>query len=156
AGRGLHARRAWALFALEVWHRIYLDYDYSTRDNLTFSDLGLPLPSANGARTAEAQRARRGTERPSKEGATTPSSLHRICAEVTSADERPLSILMAAESDPTQVTGGPSRLLREWSTRLAARGHTVTVMAPRADSQQAIRETWSGVEIHRFDAAAGH
>jgi len=40
-GRDDVSQHIWALFLLELWHRIFIDQDLSRRPNLGFQDLGL-------------------------------------------------------------------------------------------------------------------
>jgi asparagine synthase (glutamine-hydrolysing) len=157
AGRGRHAGHLWALFALEIWHRIYLDHDHSSRADLTFEDLGLTLSVGKRSFTAQPQRKPIADDRSpaAHEGGRRSAVGGRPSLSLCAA-ERPLAILMATDDEPTVVTGGSSRLLREWSTRLAARGHSVTVLTRRSGPEQPARESWSDVDLVRYSAVAGH
>jgi asparagine synthase (glutamine-hydrolysing) len=170
AGRGRCARCLWALFALELWHRIYLDDDYSARADLTFEDLGLPCRRGVG-RDGETGGRGDGATRWDPEGpavshpllpvgfapgSNDPVSPSPRLPVAKTAPSRPLAILMAAEDDPMVVTGGSSRLLREWSTRLAARGHAVTVLTRRRGPEEPARESWSNLDLVRYSAVARH
>jgi glycosyltransferase involved in cell wall biosynthesis len=68
---------------------------------------------------------------------------------------RPLTVLMAAEVDPVQVTRGAERVLSEHSRRLAARGHRVTVLTRRTDPTLPAQEEVGGVRILRHEVPPG-
>ncbi len=121
AGRQDFSQHLWALVVLELWHRMYIDTDLSTRTELTFSDLGLP-------EVAEPPRS-----------ATAP-------AEPRSSR---LRVLMSADVDPVHVIGGAERVLNNHALRLAQRGHAVTVLTRREDPSLPAEETYRGVRVVR-------
>jgi glycosyltransferase involved in cell wall biosynthesis len=68
--------------------------------------------------------------------------------------ERPaLSILMVAEADPVRLEGGAERVLQQYSRRLAARGHAVTVVTRRDSEDLPAEETVAGVRVIRHAIA---
>ncbi len=47
-GRNDVSQHIWALLIFELWHRMYIDRDYSDRPDLTFADLDLGSPASGG------------------------------------------------------------------------------------------------------------
>jgi glycosyltransferase involved in cell wall biosynthesis len=112
-----------------------VDRDLSQHQDLTLAELTHALPPAGRAG---------GVFAPSPWIFGTPVSGR--------GDERPISLLLATEADPAAPAAEASRLVREWSARLAARGHRVTVLTPGDRKAGAADfEILDGVEIVRFD-----
>jgi glycosyltransferase involved in cell wall biosynthesis len=60
-----------------------------------------------------------------------------------------MNLLMIAEADPVLLEGGAERMLQQYSHRLAARGHSVTVLTRRLAPALAPEETVGGVRVVR-------
>jgi asparagine synthase (glutamine-hydrolysing) len=143
-GRRDFSQHLWALLVFELWHRAFIDTNLSSRQGLTFEDLGLssslqptmsdqsrapdPLPSvvaeSHGSWTVPTQPAARRTG-------------------------NPLRILMVADVDPVHVIGGAERMLNEHCRRLAGRGHRIVVLTRRDDPSLPIEEQYHGVRVVR-------
>jgi glycosyltransferase involved in cell wall biosynthesis len=62
-----------------------------------------------------------------------------------------LKILFVADVSIASVIGGAERVLCEESTRLAKRGHTVTILTRKLPYHESDSENISGVEEHRYN-----
>lgn len=63
---------------------------------------------------------------------------------------------MVADVSPLEPHGGASRVLREQSQRLAARGHEVTVFSRRPEVSVATEVEVSGVRVRHYDVNRAH
>lgn len=59
----------------------------------------------------------------------------------------PFHVLVLADAPFADITGGSHRVVTDIATRLAARGHRVTLVAPRVTPDRAPRELVAGVEV---------
>lgn len=149
-GDGGAARQLWSLFLVEVWHRAFIDREPSPRGDLTFADLDLGRPEKSVRRWACGGA-------PALPAAP-PNAPLPLSAPIAIRGQRGLSVLMLTTEEPTAPPlgwsgRGTARLLREWSFRLAARGHAVTILTcPEASSGGSPAtefEFLEGVEIVR-------
>ncbi len=67
-----------------------------------------------------------------------------------------LRILMVADVSPLEPHGGGSRVLREQSQRLAARGHEVTVLSRQPEGAVPADSAVAGVRVHHYDVSRAH
>ncbi|MBI3028805.1 MAG: glycosyltransferase family 4 protein [Candidatus Rokubacteria bacterium] len=67
-----------------------------------------------------------------------------------------LRLLMVADVSPLEPHGGGSRVLREQSRRLAARGHEVTVLSRQPEATVPADSDVAGVRIRHYDVSRAH
>lgn len=67
-----------------------------------------------------------------------------------------LRILMVADVSPLEPHGGGSRVLREQSQRLAARGHEVTVLSRQPEGAVPADSAVAGVRVRHYDVSRAH
>jgi glycosyltransferase involved in cell wall biosynthesis len=157
---------------LELWHRVYLDGDFSPRAELTLSELGLGEPQSGRvlghhgrqSTTGEERAVRRapgavlGTDQRLTTNDRRSSEPERSDvddrATLRAAPSRPCvppsrSILLATADEPSSGRGDAARLIREWAPRLAARGAAVTVLTATEGSDPPVREECAGVTYLR-------
>ncbi|MDH7569876.1 MAG: asparagine synthase (glutamine-hydrolyzing), partial [Armatimonadota bacterium] len=144
AGRTDVSQHLWALLILEIWHRIYIDRDYSARADLTFADLDLPRV------TPAPPVSPRGQEPLARGSAPT------VTTKPPGDAPASLGILMVSDVDPVNVASGAERMLSEHSRRLAARGHHVVVLTRGEDPHRPTHELWDGVHIYRHPLNPGN
>jgi asparagine synthase (glutamine-hydrolysing) len=164
SGKQDFSQHIWALLIFELWHRAFIDADLSTRQGLTFEDLGLGS-GVQAFRRSGVQEGDRGIQ--SSIGALgaqphTPESERPASPPQPATPERlnartpeRLRILMLADVDPVHVIGGGERILNEHCRRLAARGHRIVVLTRRENPSLPPEEEHCGVRVvrHPVDAS---
>jgi asparagine synthase (glutamine-hydrolysing) len=159
AGKRDFSQHLWALIVFELWHRAYLDADLSSREGLTFEDLGLASHSDQRVvrrDIPDSQDGLNGSGRQQTLASLSPAerlggeSAHSNPIRPLRTGKSPhLQILIVSDVDPIHVLGGAERVLNEHSTRLAARGHRVVVLTRREDSGLPLEEERGGVRVVR-------